>query len=104
MKDIDKTYDKYAPGTLYSTERDEFLYPEKEGKTESETEKGGVVCNAKFVRVRSTPKIDSDNVVTRVPEGTDVRILEKLPNFYKVSLPGYHDRKLYISSSFVKEV
>lgn len=104
MKDIDKTYDKYGPGTLYSTERDEFLYPEKEGKTESETVKGGVVCNAKFVRVRSAPKIHPDNVVTRVPEGTEVKILEKLPNFYRISLSGYHDKKLYISSSFVKEV
>lgn len=97
------SYDKYSSGSLYNSERNETLFPEKEEKPESETVKG-IVCNARNVKVRATPKSDGNNVVTIVKEGTIVDILDKVPNFYQISLTDYPGRVLYISSSFCKEV
>lgn len=99
----DKTYDKYSSGTLYSTDRDEYLYPDKQEKTEPETAKG-VVCNAKHVKVRVTPKAINGNIITVVKEGAIVDITGKVDGFYQISLSDFPGRVLYISSDYCREV
>lgn len=95
-------YDTYTTGTLYDSERDGVPFPEKEEKTESATVKG-VVCNAINVNVRTQPRKDS-KVVCVLRSGTEVEILGKMPNFYKISVMDFPGRELYISSKYCKEV
>lgn len=102
MKENKQTYDKYNPdnGSLYSSERDEFLFPEKEEKMAPET-RPGIIWGHPRVNIRTQPNKDS-KVVTILQEGDVVEIIRELPNWYEISVADYPGRALYVSSEFCR--
>lgn len=102
MKEKNYTYDKYSPnnGSLYSSERNEFLFPEKEETMEPET-RNGIIWGHPRVNIRTQPRKDS-KVVTVLKEGDIVEIIRELPDWYEISIADYPGRALYVASEFCR--
>lgn len=69
--------------------------------TVPETDKYGKIANALHVNVRKEPNLQAE-VLEVLREGDQVKLLDKLPNFWEVSTSTHSIA--YIASEFIEEV
>lgn len=94
-----KDYDLDLMGV--SAKEKKVKTPTKRGSSRSKTVKAKIV-NANCVNVRKEPDKEGDNVLTTVDIGTEVEIVGKEGDFYKVQ---FEDVRIgYILKDFCQEV
>lgn len=65
------------------------------------TEKNGKIANTLYVNVRKEPNLQAE-VLEVLREGDQVKLLDKLPNFWEVSTSTHS--VAYVASEFIEEV